>query len=301
VSRKRGDGGLAGRGAVALLVVFAVQVSPPSAFALETVSSSSLVGRLERCDHLLLGVDAARAALKRAGLELSLFYNAFTGFRLAGGERGERVEQSGSADFFAVADLDRLGLRGAGTLLLQVKALHDRNVNPSIAALSDPIDDADGDDFYLDQLWIEQPFFDHRLHWRIGYLDQQVLIDRNAYANNEDRQFFSTALDNANLVVPVGVGLGTALSFEPVWWLRFVYTMSDAQGRAARAGWDTAFDGFDAHFHVVEVTILSRLPGRHGPLGGNYRLGGIFDPRPRRKFGAPPAPAAAPQRTHQRI
>ena len=282
-----------GRAAAALVVVFALQAPPPSAWARESVSSSSFFGRLARSEHLLFGVEAERDALKEAGLDLSLFYNAFTGFRLAGGDGGKHVEQSGSADFFAIADLDRLGLRGAGTLLLQVKALHDRNVNPSIGALSDPIDDADGDDFYLDQLWFEQPFFDHRLHWRIGYLDQQVLVDRNAYANSEDRQFFATALDNNNLIVPVGVGLGTALSFEPVWWFRFVYTMSDTQGRAARAGWDTAFDGFDAHFHVAEVTIVSRLPGRRGPLGGSYRIGGIFDPRPRRKFGAPPAPAAA--------
>lgn len=229
--------------------------------------------------HLLWQADGAREVLKARGLDVSLFYNAFSGVRVTGGRGGEHFSQSGSADLFLTLDVGKLGLRGAGTVLMLAKALHGRNINPAVGAVLDPVDDADGSDTYIDQLWYEHSFLSDRVHWRVGYLDQQTAVDRNAYANQEDSQFAATALDNQSPIVPVGVGLGTTLFLEPCRRFALVYTMSDAQGRTGRAGWDTAFD---SQFHVLEANLkpgTDRLPG-------NYRVGVVYDPRDRVHFGS---------------
>ena len=49
-----------------------------------------------------------------------------------------------------------------------------------------------------------------RARLRVGYLDQQILFDRNVFADSEDRQFMSEFLDN-NPVLPLRIGLGAAL------------------------------------------------------------------------------------------
>ena len=98
--------------------------------------------------------------------------------------------------------------------------------------MGDPIDDADGHHaIYIDQLWYQQSSPSRKLQVRVGYLDQQTILDRNVFANSEDRQFMSTYLDNNNAIIPLAIGPGAAVFYNATDWLSFVVTTSDAESR----------------------------------------------------------------------
>lgn len=223
--------------------------------------------------------------LEQRGLRLDLYYNHFYAAVIDGGSPSPEEEpNSGSVDLFATLDLDRaVGLR-AGQLLLQVKAHFHKSQNPKIRALSDPVDDADGNSwFYVAQLWYEQGLFDSRLRLRLGYLDEQVIIDRNAYANSEDKQFSATYLDN-NPTIPLTIGLGAAVQAEPFDWLTLILSVADIENRPRSAGFDTAFDDWRGYAIYLEADFAAKIPTARGTLPGNYRIGGLRDPRKRREY-----------------
>jgi porin len=257
-------------------------VAAPASRGEERAQAGGALGRHLAESPWLLGDPAGlRTGLEERGITLDLFWNHETGFLLGAGQDGD-VAQSGSADFFVRADLARLGVGFGGRVLAHAKANYNRNVNDDAAALGEPIDDADFDEpIYLDQLWYERDFASGRVHARLGYLDQQVAFDRNAYANNEDKQFLNTFLDNSP-TVPLEIGLGALLVVEPTRWLELALAAADADNPIRETGFDTAFDGADSWTSYAEATL-------HGGFGegrpGALRLGVFRDGAERPVFG----------------
>jgi carbohydrate-selective porin OprB len=116
----------------------------------------------------------------------------------------------------------------------------------------------------------------NRLRFRLGFLEQQTMFDRNAFANSEDRQFLTTFLDN-NAVVPLPNGLGVTVVAVPVPWLEIALGAADADNLPRTAGFGTAFDGIDSVTGYFELTFRSPWGGRGLP--GGYRLGMFVDGR----------------------
>lgn len=228
-----------------------------------------------------------RGRLEQLGVTLQLFFQTFVGAHVRGGSRSSgRVRDSGSYDLFALADLEELGILPGNDIFLQVKGNYGRNVNPFVGALSDPVDDADFDEgIWVAQLWSEQLLLHDRVRIRVGYLDQQTVLDRNAFANSEDRQFMSTFLDN-NPVVPLRIGLGAALFVDPFDWLELVVATADADNPPRRAGFDTAFDGASSLMAYFEARARYRLTGPDGVLPGSLRIGAFRDGSRKEVFGS---------------
>lgn len=227
-------------------------------------------------DARLLGDPwGARSWLDEMGVDLQLFFQTFVG------TYDGAVRNSGSYDGFVRADLEALGLLPGATALFHYKGTYGFNVNRRVAALSDPIDDADGDEaIWVAELWLDQEIVSERVRVRAGYLDQQVSFDRNAFANSEDRQFMATYLDN-NGVLPLRVGLGANLYLAPTPWLELALGTSDADNHPRRSGWDTAFDGVDSLMGYAEATLHARPAG----LPGSYRFGVFYDTKRKSVFG----------------
>ena len=213
-----------------------------------------------------------RSHLEEKGVRVSLYYNHLHGFE------GQAFGHSGSGDLLSQFDFEQMGLIRGGQALLHVKSNWGANINLRVGALGDPLDDADGDHpLYIDQLWYQHGVLGRRLELRIGYLDQQTILDRNEFANREDKQFMSTFLDNNNAIIPLAVGPGAAVFVNARSWLSFVVTASDASARPRRFGFGTVSKGeFLAYF---ETDLKSRLSSARGPLVGNYRVGFFLDPR----------------------
>lgn len=246
-----------------------------------------------RSDPRLLGDPAGlRTQLERAGVSVQLFSNHFGSWRMAGGvSRDDRFGHSGTYDLLALVDAEELvGLRGASSLL-HVKGGLDRSLNADVGALSDPIDDADFDEaIYVAQLWVQQAFLRGRARLRVGFLEQQTVFDRNAFANNEDRQFMATFLDNG--LVPLPNGLGAVLFAAPTEWLELAAGVADGDNVPRRSGYSTAFDGVRSLTAHLEATARLRVPGRDLP--GTFRAGVFRDGRERAVFAGDTAAAAQP-------
>lgn len=250
--------------------------------------------------RLLGNPGGVRTSLDELGITLQLFYNQYLAWKPSGGGANPDFAfgHSGSYDFFGLVDLEELTGWPGLDFLMHVKGQYDRNLNTDVGALSNPIDDADFDEaIYVDELWFQQAFFHDRLRLRAGFLEQQTVFDRNAYANSEDWQFLTTFLDN-NPVVPLPNGLGAALIAAPLPWLELAIGAADADNVPRTAGFDTAFDGLDSVSGFLEILFKIELPGESGALPGAYRLGVFVDGRNQSVF-ASEAPGSGPPRTER--
>ncbi len=233
----------------------------------------------------LLGDPAgARSRLEQLGIVLQLFYNQYlSGKPSGGGANPDGVfGHSGSYDLFARVDLEELVDWRGGDFLLHVRGMYDRNLNADVGSLSQLIDDADYDEpIYVDQLWLRQTFFDGRLRFRVGLLEQQTIFDRNLFANSEDRQFLTAFLDN-NAVVPLPNGVGAAVIVAPLPWLEIALGAANADNFPGQPGIDTTFDHFDGVTGHLELKFASPLSERG--LTGHTRLGAFIDGRKKTNF-----------------
>ncbi len=258
-----------------------------AAHLLEAVLLGLLVAAPAGASGRLLGdPGGARSRLEQLGFAVQLFAQEFVAVRSRGGvEPDDRFGSSGSYDLFGLADLEELaGLPGLG-MLVHAKGQYDSNVNDDVGSLSDVIDDADFDEpIYLSELWLRQVLLRDRVRLRIGFLEQQTLFDRNAYAESEDRQFAASFLDN-NPVVPLPNALGIALVVEPRPGLELALGAADADNRPRNAGFASAFDGVDSLNGYVELSLRAAFDSAAGALPGTYRLGGFRDGRRKARFG----------------
>ncbi len=267
-------------GAVALLMALAAThatgASGPDAAPRSSVQQ---VG-----DHLLHGdrlfddPGGWRSWAEQAGVSVQLFYNQSLGWNPHGGADSRvTTGHDGSYDLIGFADLEPWLGRSGPELLLQVKGQYARSINADVGALSDPIDDADFDEaIYIDQLWLQERFWRDRFLLRAGFLEAQTVFDRNAYANNEDKQFSSTFLDN-NPVVPLPNALGSVAILYPTPWLELAGGVIDADNKPRNAGFHTAFDNFESLTVYLEFAFKLRGLGGAGSLPGTYRLGFFRD------------------------
>lgn len=248
--------------------------------------------RSEFVDHLLHGQtllpDWGRKDLEENGLSFQLYYNAYVGANPRGGKNPDERDYSHSWDLFVTADTERLGLWSGGKVLMQAKQNHGRNVNPDVGALGDPIDDADFDELiYIDQLYYEHTLAEASLRFRVGYLDYQTIVDRNAFANSEDIQFMNTFLDN-DPMIPLKIGFGASLWVDVCEALEFTLGAADAENVIREAGFDSAFGDLKNWMLYAEAHVRADL-GDDASLPGNYRIGTFYDPlkRPRIAAGTP--------------
>lgn len=235
--------------------------------------------RMWHMERLISGLDL-RERWEERGVRWNAYLLYYQGALLEGG-RGEPAHRgSGSVDLIGRVDFERLaGWRGFD-LLTHFKSTYGQNINPSVGARSQVIDDADQTDwFWIDQLWVRQRFNRH-LALQAGYLDQQTILDRNAYANSEDKQFMAQYLDNNNAIIPLKVGLGATLFVNPTPLWDWSIGFADGDNRTRVVGFDTFFDGADS---LIWFTQIGRRI-RFSSLAGNYRLGVYHDARPATEF-----------------
>lgn len=244
-------------------------------------AESTEAGRWWSSPRLVSGFDL-RDHWEERGVRWDAYFLYYQGGLLRGGLDAPAHRGSASFDLIGRVNLERLaGLKGLD-FLTHLKSTYGQNINPRVGARSQVIDDADYTEwFWIDQVWLRQSLLDRRIQLQAGYLDLQTVLDRNAYANSEDKQFMAQYLDNNNAIIPLKVGLGAALYLQPAprWEIRFGF--ADADNRTRHVGLDTFFDGRDSFVWFLQTGVQTRL----GDLPGNYRVGAYFDERAATVFG----------------
>jgi len=228
-----------------------------------------------------------RQSLEDRGIRFNLFFNDQYQAVAKGGLDTNGGRNSASMDAFLMLDLGRLGWIDNADALLHLQSNWGAGVNNRVGSLADVNDDADGDlGLHVAQLWYRHRFLESRVSLTTGFLDFQTIVDRNAFANSEDKQFWNQALDN-NPLVPLGIGLGAWAEIQPTSWWTINLGAIDAQSELYETGFSTAFHEEAWFLAYAETTFKPNLPSKRGPLAGNYRIGLVYDPRQRNGFPLP--------------
>lgn len=273
---------------IVLLGLLALSLASSQVLAEESAGKQSFWQQLSQRNRLLGDFNGERTKLEDAGIKFSLYNNYILGVNAKGGrDTSDATRLSNSLDLFGQFDLEKLGLIDDAEILFLAKNHYSRNVNNKVGALSDPFDDADGnEDLYIDILWYQQNFYDKKVQLRLGYIDQQTALDRNAYTASEDKQFMSSLLDNNNAIIPLAVGMGASLFINPNEHIGFVIGAADADFSLHETGFKTTFDSDRDFFGYFQTDLKTRIASANGKLPGTYRFGLIFDPRNRGEFGS---------------
>ncbi|NOT01989.1 MAG: hypothetical protein HOP29_15345 [Phycisphaerales bacterium] len=228
------------------------------------------------------GMSEIRDALEERGVAFHLFVNdQYQAVVNDGADASGSGRNSASMDAFLTFDLDKLEIINDADVLLHVQSNWGAGINARTGSRLEVNDDADGDlGLHVAQLWYRQHFWERRIALTVGFLDYQTIVDRNAFANSEDKQFMSQALDN-NPLVPLNIGLGASVAFRPAEWYALTVGVGDAQSVLYKPGFSTAFHDENRWFAYAEQTVHVTIPSKPGPCEGNYRVGVVFDPRPR--------------------
>lgn len=241
--------------------------------------------------------------MRDLGIGASFFWNSHFMSNLAGGNNTGGPKHSATYDALITLDLGKMGLVPDADVLVHARQQWGRSINPWIgpptkatrthSSAQQVNDDADYDlTLYVDQLWYRQHFLDRKIALQVGYLDYQTIVDKNVFANSEDRQFMNEALDN-NPLFPTasGTGLGAALYVKPCDWYELIVGTLDAERLPLyKPGFSTTFHDHAYFLAWIENIFKVQIPSPHGPLAGNYRVGTSYDPLPRVRFGDPGMP-----------
>jgi carbohydrate-selective porin OprB len=229
-----------------------------------------------------------RDNLEKKGISIHIFFNdQYQAVAVGGLDTNGWGRNSASLDAFVTLDLGKLCVIPDAEVLLHLQSNWGNGINGRTGSLFQVNDDADGDlGLHVAQLWYRQHFLDHRASLALGFLDFQTILDRNTFANSEDKQFMNQALDN-NPLVPLNIGLGANLALKPFDWYTLNIGVGDAQSVLYKPGFSTALHDENWWIAYVEQTVTVAVPSRRGPLEGNYRTGMIYDPRPRTDSTSP--------------
>ncbi|MEK6674630.1 MAG: carbohydrate porin [Planctomycetota bacterium] len=231
--------------------------------------------------------DGTRKKLETEGVSLRLYYNQQFQQNFRGGldtHNGHRL--SGSYDVQLLFDFEKLDLWDNAGFFFGFKGTWSDGINPNkVGALSEVNSDA-GDDHpvFLNKWWYWHTFLEKRVEIRAGRIQtQKDLFDTSVYANHEDKDFINRG-SFRNPTIPHRNGLGAFVKVEPVPWLYLQTAAVDAQSRARRTGFDTAFHDEDRFNGYLEIGATPKWSTAKGPMPGRYRVGGWYDANPKTVF-----------------
>lgn len=228
-----------------------------------------------------------RTKLKESGVSVNLFYNQQFQQNARGGldtHNGHRL--SGSYDLQFVFDFEKMKLIDNAGFFIEAKGTWSDGINPNkVGAIFNVNADA-GDDhaIFVNKWWYWQKFFDKKLELRLGRLEtNKDLFDVSLYANHEDKDFLNR-LSIRNGTIPHITGIGAFAKYEPVSWFYVQAAGVDAQSRARRTGFDTAFHDQAWFVGLAEAGVTPKWSSEKGPMPGRYRIGVWYDPRTKSLF-----------------
>ena len=224
----------------------------------------------------------ARTDLKDFGIDFTLSYQQHFQQNYRGGrETHNGHRQSGTYDFVMKLDFEKLGLiKNAGFYFKTKGGWGDGISSNKVGALSRVNSDTGGDQpIFVKKWWHWQRFADEAVEVRLGNLQtNKDLFDVSLYAYHEDKDFLNRA-SIRNSTIPHRTGIGAFVKVEPVDGFYFQSAVIDAQSRARRTGFDTAFHDEDRFIGFWEFGLTPEWETPKGPMPGRYRFGWWYDPR----------------------
>lgn len=203
-----------------------------------------------------------------------------------GTNTSETASGSGSLDYWLMFDTERLGWWQGGMWTFHGETnfgnpvfRHVRSIMPVNydALLPEPNPGLTT----LSELYLTQ-YFGSDLNVIAGKIDPANIVDRNAFANDERRQFMSTALRNNPVLFSINpyTALAVSLEYSPTTWLTMSYFALDTNGTVTNSGSSTAFESPEGTTFGTEWSFLIEPCG----YKGTQRFGYGYSNKDFRKF-----------------
>jgi porin len=225
--------------------------------------------------------------LKDSGLEFGIALTSIYQQNVKGGisTHCARGRFSGSYDIEMLADLEKLlGFEKSSVYLLVEGGFPDAEgiCESSVGSCWGINADAIGNEAAIvKELYYRRMFFDDRVELMIGKMDLTGYFDAIEYANDEVTQFLNSAfVDNPAIAFP-DYSLAIMVTVDVTDDLYLMGSIADALAERGRTGFQTAFNGKDYYFYILEAGLKNKFDSLKGPLAGTYRLGVWNDPRPK--------------------
>jgi len=247
--------------------------------------------RLQSLTDKLLGLEGG---LADAGIELKLSFTQIYQQNARGGLSTHRRAGrfAGSYVLELLGDSQKLAGIEGGSLYIVGEGSWSKGIDePSVGSFFGVNGDAAGyRTIDITEFWYEHALLDRTVRIRVGKtdltggykeLDNLILFDSSAYANDECTQFLNSALINNPSIPFPDNGLSMAVLYNPSssWYVEAA--IADAQADARETGFNTTFNGDDYFFYIFEAGITPLFSSANGPLQGAYRAGLWYDPQPK--------------------
>ncbi|MBW8016613.1 MAG: carbohydrate porin [Planctomycetes bacterium] len=198
-----------------------------------------------------------------------------------GTNTSKTASSGGSADYWLMFDTERLGFWPGGLWTFHAETLFGQNVFRHVRSVMPVSHDAllprpDPGLTTLSELYLTQ-YFGFDLSVTVGKVDPSNLADKNAFANDERRQFMSTALTSNPILFPLAqyTALAVAAEYKPLTWVSMSFFALDNNATVTRSGFDTAFQSPQG------TTLGTELAFKVEPCGykGTQRFGYAYSNR----------------------
>ena len=257
-------------------------------------STSSDVCPLTQRETLTDGWFGFEEQLSSRGLAVGLSLTQIYQQNIHGGLSTHRRagRYAGSYDLELEFDLDTLANLNGGSVYVLAEGSWSEGIDgPAVGSIFGVNDDAGGyRSVDITELYYQQSLLDGAFKVRLGKLNLTggfecqgcpVAFDGNAWANDETAQFLNGALVNNPTIPFPDNGLGLIVYFQPTDCCYVAAGVADTQADARETGFNTAFNGHDYFFYILEAGLAPQIPSAKGPLQGAYRLGLWYDPQPK--------------------
>ncbi|MHC4674205.1 MAG: carbohydrate porin [Planctomycetota bacterium] len=226
----------------------------------------------------------SRKDLEDIGFKLDLSYQQQYQQNFLGGldtHNGQRL--SGSYEVVIKLDFGKMDLIPNAGFYFKTKGTWGDGINSNKVGASGAArvnSDAEGDHpVFVKKWWYWHKFLDDKVELRLGVLEtKKDLFDISLYANHEDKDFLNR-LSFQNATIPHRTGMGAYIKIQPTDWFYFLAAGLDAQSRARRTGFDTAFHNEALFVGMWELGFTPTWESSKGPMPGRYRVGFWYDSR----------------------
>lgn len=221
-----------------------------------------------------------RSDLEDLGFKLDLSYQHQWQQNFHGGlDTHNAHRQTGTYDLVFKLDFEKMGLIDNAGFYFKTKGSFGDGISRNkVGALSKVNSDANGDHpVFVKKWWYWHRFLDGKIELRLGVLETvKDLFDISLFANHEDKDFLNRA-SYRNPTIPHGTGMGAYVKIEPIEDLYFRAAAIDAQARARRTRFDTAFHDEAWFTGFWELGWTPAFETAKGSLPGSYRLGWWYE------------------------
>lgn len=234
-------------------------------------------GDIDTMPNLLGDWRSRRNQMAEQGIIIEAGFTGVAQTNTRGGQNTSDTNSSGgSLDYWLMFDTERMGYWPGGLWTLHGETIFGQNVFRHVQSVMPVNHDAllprpDAGLTTLSELYLTQ-HFGSDLIVTCGKIDPLNIADKNLFANDEKRQFMSTALTGNPVLFPLAqyTALAVAVEYKPSMFTSVSLFILDNNATVTKSGFDSAFESPQGTTLGAELSLKVEPCGYEGTQRFGY-------------------------------